>query len=642
MINITFPDGNIKEFETGIKVSSVVKKISKSLAKVIVAYEVNGVIVDPEFDINEDSSVVFYKFEDKKGKDVYWHSTAHILAQAVTRLFPDVKVAIGPSIDNGFYYDFESEPFTDADLVKIEKEINKILKSGIGFERKELSRNEALSFFSEKNEIYKTELIEALDESEVISCYTQGDFTDLCRGPHVQNTSKIKFVKLLSTSGAYWRGDVKNKMLQRIYGISFPSKEELELYLKRLEEAKKRDHRKLGKELNLFSFHEEAPGSPFYHDYGMLIREKLIEFWRELHKEDNYKEIQTPIMLTKSLWETSGHWQNYKENMFISETEGSELAIKPMNCPGGMLYYKSEMHSYRELPLRIGELGHVHRNEFSGALSGLFRVRSFVQDDAHIFMRTNQIKEEIIGVLNLLKKLYKPFGLDYHLELSTRPEEKSIGTDEAWEAATEGLRDALESYGMGYKLNEGDGAFYGPKIDIIVHDALAREWQCGTIQLDMNLPDRFDLTYIDESSNKARVVMIHRALYGSLERFMGIILEHFGGFLPMWITPVQVMIIPVVDKFNDFSYEVYNKLKKLGIRVEIDSRNEKIGYKIREADGVRKIPYMLVVGEKEINEGLFTVRAHKEGDIGEFKLDDFIDRITKEIDNKELPKNYGI
>ncbi len=641
MITIKFPNGDLKEFQSGITPIEIAKGISKSLAKKAVAFEINGKMVDPTYTITEDAEFKLYEFSDRKGKDVYWHSSAHILAEAVIRLFPDVKIAFGPAIEEGFYYDFDHEPFTDEDLIKIEKEMKKIVKAGNAFTKKIISKEEALNIFTEKKEIYKTEFISELDENVEISIYTQGAFTDFCRGPHLLNTSKVKEIKLLSTSGAYWRGDVKNPMLQRIYGITFPTKEEMDLFLKRREEAKKRDHRKLGKDLDLFSFLPEAPGIPFYHNKGMLVREKLIEYWREEHRKDNYQEIQTPLLMTKGLWETSGHWDNYRENMFTTETEGVEFAVKPMNCPGGMLWYRQTHHSYRELPMRVAELGHVHRNEFSGSLSGLFRVRSFVQDDAHIFMREEQIKDEVLGVLNLLDRIYTTFGLDYSLELSTKPE-KAIGTDEQWEIATSALREALEEYGRPYSINEGDGAFYGPKIDIPVKNALGKEWQCGTIQLDMQLPERFDLTYIDDNSNKQRVIMVHRALYGSIERFLGIILEHFGGYLPLWVAPIQVSLIPVSEKFADFAKKIANELKKHDIRVDLDLRNEKVGYKIREADGLKKINYMLVIGEKEVNEGFFSVRKHKEGDIGEFKLEEFINILVKEIKTKALPTEYKI
>lgn len=639
MIKITFPDGKSREFAKGIKAIEVASAISSSLAKEIVAVEINGKMVDFSFQITTDSTINFYKFSDPKGSQVYWHSSAHVMAQAVRNLFPEVKVAIGPSIEEGFYYDFDFRPFTDEDLKKIETEFNKITKSNLSFERKEVSRAEAISLFGDQGEIYKVELIEALPEDAIITTYTQGDFTDLCRGPHLANTLKIKAFKILMTSGAYWHGDVKNKMLQRIYGITFPSKEELELFLKRRIEAEKRDHRKIGRDLDLFSFHEEAPGCPFYHHNGVLIKQLLIDYWRYEHQKDKYTEIQTPQLMSKALWETSGHWFNYKENMFVTETENMEYAIKPMNCPGGMLVYKASLHSYRELPMRVAELGHVHRNEFSGALTGLFRVRAFTQDDAHIFMRKDQIKDEILGVLRLTDRIYKTFGLEYKLSLSTRGE-KYIGEIADWDIATEGLRSALEEYGQGYSINEGDAAFYGPKIDIYIKNAVGKEWQCGTVQLDMQLPERFDLTYIDENSNKERVIMIHRALYGSLERFFGIIIEHFGGFFPLWIAPVQVAVIPVSDKFQEFAKTVADKLETSGLRVKYDDRSEKVGYKIREADGVKKIPYMLVIGEKELETGMFAVRQHIKGDIGTMSIDEFKNRLQEEINTKKLPDGY--
>ncbi|MBN2789092.1 MAG: threonine--tRNA ligase [Candidatus Delongbacteria bacterium] len=641
MIKITFPDKSVREFEQGIKAYQVATSISTSLAKTTIAASVNGKVVDLDHQINSDAGIIFHSFSSKEGKEVYWHSSSHIMALAVKNLYPNVKVAIGPAIEQGFYYDFEAEPFADEDLRKIEKEMSKIIKSGMKFERNEISREEAIKMFESKGEDYKVELIKELPEGEVISTYSLGDFTDLCRGPHISNSSKIKHVSLLTSSGAYWRGDSNNKMLQRIYGISFPDKDELEKFLMIREEAEKRNHKKLGRELNLFSFFPEAPGSPFYKKNGLIIFEKLIEYWREEHKKDGYEEIKTPVILKRELWERSGHWENYRENMFTSEIEGDQFVIKPMNCPGGILLYNSELHSYKDLPIRSGEIGLDHRNEFSGALSGLFRVRAFHMDDAHIFMTPAQIKDEIIGVIKLFARVYKTFGLEYHLELSTRPE-KSIGTDEAWETATEGLRGALDAYGIGYEINEGDGAFYGPKIDFKIHDALSRQWQCGTIQLDMNLPERFDVTYIDENSDKKRAIMIHRALYGSIERFMGIIIEHFGGFFPLWLAPVQVTVIPVSDKFNDYAKSVYDKLNSLGYRVEFDDRSEKVGYKIREADGIKKTPYMLVIGEKEVETNIFTVRQHKNGNIGELSLEDFISRIKVEVDTRILPEGYKL
>ncbi len=641
MIKITFPDGNSREFTQGIKAIQVAKDISKSLAKTTIAVSVDGKVVDLDHQIDSDASIIFHNFSDKEARKVYWHSSSHIMAHAVKNLYPDIKVAIGPAIDQGFYYDFEAEPFTDEDLRKIEKEISRIIKSGIKFERKEISREEALKMFSTKNEVYKVELINELPEDEIISTYTIGNFTDLCRGPHLQNSSKVKNLKLLTSSGAYWRGNSDNKMLQRIYGISFPDKEELDKFLIIREEAEKRNHKKLGKELNLFSFFPEAPGSPFYEKNGLIIFDKLIEYWREEHDKDGYEEIKTPLIFKKELWEKSGHWENYRDHMFTSEIEGEQFVIKPMNCPGGILLYNSELHSYKELPIRLSEIGLDHRNEFSGALSGLFRVRAFYMDDAHIFMTPAQIKDEIIGVIKLFARVYKTFGLEYRLELSTRPE-KSIGTDEAWETATEGLREALEAYGAGYEVNEGDGAFYGPKIDFKILDALGREWQCGTIQLDMNLPERFDVTYIDENSDKQRAIMIHRALYGSIERFMGIIIEHFGGFFPLWLAPVQIAIMPVSDKFNEFARSIYEKLRALNFRVDFDDRSEKVGYKIREADGIKKTPYMLVIGEKEVETNIFTVRQHMKGNIGELSLDDLIIKLQEEVESRILPEGYKL
>jgi len=641
MIKIKFPDGNIKEYPENVSAIEIAKGISPGLAKEVLGAEIDGKLYDLSYKFDKDAKVKFVKFSDPKGQEIYWHSTSHIMAQAVVRLFPGTKVAIGPAIEQGFYYDFDHIPFTDEELAKIESEVQKIIKENQKFERKEVSREEALQFFRSRNEIYKVELIEALPDGEIISMYTNGEFTDLCRGPHILSTGTVKKFKILSSSGAYWRGDSKNAMLQRIYAISFPTSEELEFFLKVRDEAEKRDHRKLGRELDLFSFHQEAPGIPFYHHNGVIVKQMLIDYWRYEHNIDNYKEIQTPQLMTKSLWETSGHWMNYKDNMFVTEMEGMENAIKPMNCPGGMLWYKAGLHSYRELPMRISELGHVHRKEFSGALTGLFRVIAFTQDDAHIFMRKDQIKDEILGVIRLTDRIYKTFGLEYSLALSTRGE-KYIGTLENWELATAGLKAALDEYGQEYTINEGDAAFYGPKIDIYVKNALGKAWQCGTVQLDMNLPERFDLTYIDENSNKERVIMIHRALYGSLERFLGIILEHFGGFFPLWLAPIQVSVMPVSDKFNEFAKEVRDRLASAGFRVDFDERSEKIGYKIREAEGEKKVPYMLVIGEKEKDTGMFSVRQHKKGNIGEFRLDDFIERIKDEKEKRNLPEGYKL
>ena len=641
MIKITFPDGNIKEYTENVSAIEIAKGISSGLAKEVLGAEIDGKLYDLSYKFDKDAKVKFVKFSDPKGQEIYWHSTSHIMAQAVVRIFPGTKVAIGPAIEQGFYYDFDHIPFTDEELAKIESEVQKVIKENQKFERREVSREEALEFFRSKNEIYKVELIEALPEGETISMYTNGEFTDLCRGPHILSTGTIKKFKILSSSGAYWRGDSKNAMLQRIYAISFPTSEELEFFLKVREEAEKRDHRKLGRELDLFSFHQEAPGIPFYHHNGVIVKQMLIDYWRYEHNIDNYKEIQTPQLMTKALWETSGHWMNYKDNMFVTEMEGMENAIKPMNCPGGMLWYKAGLHSYRELPMRISELGHVHRKEFSGALTGLFRVIAFTQDDAHIFMRKDQIKDEILGVIRLTDRIYKTFGLEYSLALSTRGE-KYIGALENWEIATAGLKAALDEYGQEYTINEGDAAFYGPKIDIYVKNALGKAWQCGTVQLDMNLPERFDLTYIDENSNKERVIMIHRALYGSLERFLGIILEHFGGYFPLWLAPIQISVMPVSDRFNEFAKEVRDRLTNAGFRVDFDERSEKIGYKIREAEGEKRVPYMLVIGEKEKDTGMFSVRQHKKGNIGEFRLDDFIARIKDEKDKRTLPEGYKL
>ena len=641
MIKLRLPDGSERKYQDPLSAIQVAKDISSDFAKSVLCVEIDGRMYDMRHEIDTDSNVRFIDFSEEKGKEIYWHSTSHIMAEAVIRLFPDVKVAIGPAIEQGFYYDFESEPFTDEDLLKIEKEVKKITRENQRFERNEVSREEALEIFKSKGETYKVELIEALPEGETISLYTNGEFTDLCRGPHLISSSMIKQFKILSTSGAYWRGDSNNTMLQRIYGISFPTREEMDFFLKVREEAEKRDHRKLGRELDLFSFHPEAPGIPFYHKNGVKVKQLLIDYWRYEHNIDGYQEIETPQLMTKSLWETSGHWMNYKENMFVTEMEEAENALKPMNCPGGMLWYRSKLHSYRELPIRVSELGHVHRKEFSGALTGLFRVIAFTQDDAHIFMRADQIKDEILGVIRLTDRIYRTFGLEYSLALSTMGE-KYIGRVEDWEIATKGLKDALDEYGQDYVIHEGDAAFYGPKIDIYVKNALGKAWQCGTVQLDMNLPERFDLNYIDERSEKKRVIMIHRALYGSIERFLGIILEHFGGFFPLWLAPAQVVVIPVSEKYNDFAKNIYSQLLKEGFRAEYDDRAEKVGYKIRESDGVRKIPYMLVIGEKERDTGRFTVRMHKSAETFELGIEEIILKLREECENRILPEGYKI
>jgi len=633
VIKIKLPDGSVKEYEKGIKLLDVAKDISEGLARDALGAVVNGDTRGLQETVDEDAEVRFVKFEDEEGKKIFWHTSSHIMALAVKRLFPDVKFAIGPAIEDGFYYDFDTEHrFTPEDLEKIEKEMEKIVKENHELERFVVPRNEALEYFKNKGEAYKVELIEDLPEDEEISFYKLGEFTDLCAGPHLLNTKKVKAVKLLSIAGAYWRGDEKNKMLQRIYGISFEKKKDLDEYLKRLEEAKKRDHRKLGKELDLFSIHEEGPGFPFFHPKGMIIRNILEDFWKKEHVKRGYGEVKTPIILSEDLWHQSGHWDHYKENMYFTEIDEKGYAIKPMNCPGAILIYKSGLHSYRDLPLRWAELGLVHRHELSGALHGLMRVRSFTQDDAHIFCLPSQVKDEIKQVIDLADYVYGIFGFKYHVELSTRPE-KSMGTDEQWEMATNGLREALEEKGMDYKINEGDGAFYGPKIDFHLQDAIGRTWQCGTIQLDFQMPERFDLLYIDKDNEKKRPVMIHRTILGSIERFLGILIEHFAGKFPVWIAPVQAIVLPISDKFNDYAYEIKKEMEQKGLRVEVDDRAEKIGYKIREAR-LQRIPYLLVVGEKEVENRLVSVNKRDEGDKGHYSLDDFISMILEEVENK--------
>lgn len=632
-ISVKLPDGSVREYEKGITVLDVAKDISEGLARVALGAVVNGKIKGLQETIDEDAEVRLVKFEDEEGKKIFWHTSAHIMALAVKRLFPDVKFAIGPAIEDGFYYDFDTEHrFTPEDLEKIEKEMQKIVKENHTLERFVVSREEALEYFKERGEVYKVELIEELPEDEEISFYKLGEFTDLCAGPHLLNTKKVKAIKLLSIAGAYWRGDEKNKMLQRIYGITFEKKKELDEYLERLEEAKKRDHRKLGKELDLFSIHEEGPGFPFFHPKGMIMRNILEDFWRKEHVKRGYGEVKTPVILSQDLWQQSGHWDHYKENMYFTEIDEKGYAIKPMNCPGAILIYKSGLHSYRDLPLRWGELGLVHRHELSGALHGLMRVRSFTQDDAHIFCLPSQVKDEIKQVIDLADYVYDIFGFKYHVELSTRPE-NSMGTDEQWELATNALREALEEKGIEYKINEGDGAFYGPKIDFHLQDAIGRTWQCGTIQLDFQMPERFDLVYVDKGNEKKRPVMIHRTILGSIERFLGILIEHFAGKFPVWIAPVQAIVLPISDKFNDYAYEIKKEMEQKGLRVEVDGRAEKIGYKIREAR-LQRIPYMLVVGEKEVENRLVSVNKRDKGDIGQYSLDDFMKMILEEVENK--------
>ncbi|HHY80969.1 MAG TPA: threonine--tRNA ligase [Thermoanaerobacter sp.] len=632
---ITLKDGTQREFEKGMTVYEIAKSISERLAKEAVGGKFNGKVVELNTKIEEDGKLEILTFDDEEGKKIYWHTSSHILAQAVKRLFKDVKLAIGPAIDNGFYYDFDTErPFTTEDFEAIEQEMNRIIKEDYKLERFVLPKDEAIKLMKEKDEPYKVELIEEIPEGEEISFYKQGEFTDLCAGPHLMSTGMVKTIKLLSVAGAYWKGDEKNKMLQRIYGISFPQKSMLDQYLHMLEEAKKRDHRKLGKELDLFSIQPEGPGFPFFHPKGMIIRNILEDFWRKEHIKHGYQEIKTPIILNEELWRRSGHWDHYKENMYFTEIDGETYAIKPMNCPGAMLVYKSTMHSYRDLPLRLCELGLVHRHELSGVLHGLMRVRSFTQDDAHLFMTPEQVEDEILGVINLVDYFYKIFGFEYFVELSTRPE-NSMGSDEDWELATNALISALNRVNLPYKVNEGDGAFYGPKIDFHLKDSIGRTWQCGTIQLDFQMPERFELEYIGPDGEKHRPIMLHRVIYGSIERFIGILTEHFAGAFPTWLAPVQVRVLPISDKHYAYAQNVYGRLLENDIRAELDDRNEKIGYKIREAQ-LQKIPYMLIVGDKEVEQGTVSLRSRKEGDLGVISLNEFIEKILKEIATKAL------
>ena len=628
-MKITLKDGSEKVYGQAMSVYDIAKDISEGLARVACAGEVDGETVDLRTVIDKDCRLNILTFDDEAGQGAFRHTTSHILAQAVKRLYPDAKCAIGPSIADGFYYDFDIEPLTQDDLTRLEGEMKKIVKENPPIERFELPRDEAIRFMEERQEPYKVELIEDLPEDAVISFYRQGDFTDLCAGPHLMSMKNIKAIKLTSLAGAYWRGSEKNKMLTRIYGTAFTKKADLDAYLTRIEEAKKRDHRKLGKQLGLFMMREEGPGFPFFLPKGMTLKNTLLDYWREIHEKAGYVEISTPIILNRKLWETSGHWDHYKENMYTTVIDDEDYAIKPMNCPGGILVYESEPRSYRDLPLRMGELGLVHRHEKSGQLHGLMRVRCFTQDDAHIFMTPEQIRDEIKGVARLIDEVYNLFGFKYHVELSTRPED-SMGSDEDWEMATEALRGALDDLGKDYVVNEGDGAFYGPKIDFHLEDSLGRTWQCGTIQLDFQLPLRFDLEYTGADGEKHRPIMIHRVAFGSIERFIGILIEHFAGAFPTWLAPVQVKILPISDKFMDYGKDVLAALKEAGIRAEIDTRAEKIGYKIREAQ-MNKIPYMLIVGAKEAEEKEVSVRSRKDGDVGSRKLDDFIRDIKEEI-----------
>ena len=632
-MKITLKDGSSKEYAQSKSVIEIAADISEGLARVATAGEINGEIVDLRTVVDEDCELNILTFNDEKGKGAFRHTASHIMAQAIKRLYPDTKLAIGPSVADGFYYDIDREtPLTQEDLEKIEAEMKKIVKENLPIERYTKPRAEAIEYFKEKGESYKVELIEDLPDDAEISFYAQGEFTDLCAGPHLMSTKAVKAFKLTSLAGAYWRGSEKNKMLQRIYGTAFPKKADLDEYLTMMEEAKKRDHRKLGKELGLFMMCDEGPGFPFFLPKGMVLKNTLLDYWREIHRKAGYVEISTPIMLSRHLWETSGHWDHYKDNMYTTVIDDEDFAIKPMNCPGGILVYQSEPRSYRDLPLRMGELGLVHRHEKSGQLHGLMRVRCFTQDDAHIFMMPEQIRDEIKGVAKLIDEVYSLFGFKYHVELSTRPED-SMGSDEDWEMATEGLRSALDDLGLPYVVNEGDGAFYGPKIDFHLEDSIGRTWQCGTIQLDFQLPLRFNCEYTGADGEKHRPIMIHRVAFGSIERFIGILIEHFAGAFPTWLAPVQVKVLPISDKYMDYGQKVLDVLKDAGIRAELDTRAEKIGYKIREAQ-MQKIPYMLVVGAKEEEEGLVSVRSRFEGDEGQKSLDEFIAAIKKEIADK--------
>ena len=629
-VKIILPDGSAKEYAAGTTLGEAVKQLSNSLAKKVLAANVNGELTDLREELVDGSEVAFLTFEEDGGKHTLRHTASHILAQAVKRLWPEAKLAIGPAIDKGFYYDIDMEhTLTPEDLTKIEKEMSRIVKENLPITKSVMSRQEAIEFFKSKNEDYKVELIEDLPEDAVISCYAQGDFIDLCAGPHVASTGKVKAFKLQSIAGAYWRGDEKNKMLQRIYGTAFEKKEELDAYLHLLEEAAKRDHRKLGKELGLFVIKEEGPGFPFFLPKGMALRNELENFWREVHHEFDYEEIRTPIILNKQLWETSGHWFHYRENMYTTIIDEEEYAIKPMNCPGGILVYQNDMHSYRDFPLRYAELGLVHRHELSGALHGLFRVRAFTQDDAHVFMLPDQMQSELMKVIELFDRIYSQFGLKYHVELSTKPD-NAMGDDAIWEAATEALRNAIEAKGIPYVINPGDGAFYGPKLDYHIEDSLGRTWQCGTIQLDMNLPERFQIEYIGEDGQKHRPIMIHRACFGSMERFIGILTEHYAGAFPTWMAPVQVKILPISEKHVEYAEQLAKQMHRDYVRVEVDDRSEKIGYKIRQAQ-MAKVPYMLVVGDKEVEEGTVNVRKHGGDELGSVPFEEFFNAIKIEI-----------
>ena len=635
MVKIFLKDGKELDFEKEVPLFEAVKSISNSLAKNAVAASVDGELKDLRDPVKDGAHVEFFTKEDKEGLFTLRHTCSHVLAQALAHLYPGIKFAIGPAIDTGFYYDVDSDHvFSQDDFDAIEKEMAKIIKENLPLEKKVVSREEALAYFKENHQDYKVMLIEDLPEDAEISLYTQGDFTDLCAGPHVRSTGKIKAFKLMTVAGAYWRGDEHNKMLQRIYGTAFYSKEELEHFLFVRAEAEKRDHRKLGKQLDLFSFHEEGPGFPFFHPKGMILRNLLMEYERELFKKYDYEEIMTPVILSKKLWLQSGHWDHYRENMYFTQIDGEDYAVKPMNCPGGILYFKTKQRSYKELPKRVGEFGLVHRHELHGALHGLFRVRCFTQDDAHIFMTPEQMEKEVIGTLHMYQDLYSVFGLQYHVELSTRPE-NSMGSDELWDISTNALRNAIEHAGVPYVINEGDGAFYGPKLDFHIEDSLGRTWQCGTIQMDMQLPERFDVNYIGEDGEKHRAVMIHRAGYGSLERFLGILIEHFAGAFPVWFAPVQVKVIPVAQKHLEYAKDVADTLAESNIRVELEDANETLRYKIRKAQ-TEKVPYMLIIGDKEVKGRTVSVRSRRDGDEGSQILPIFIARLINEIKERSL------
>lgn len=636
MINVTLKGGEIRQYEAGTTALDVAKALGSGLYKAACACKINGEPCDLRTALPDGCELAILTFDDAEGKHAFWHTASHIMAQAVKRLYPDVKLTIGPAIENGFYYDFDAgEPLTPETLEKIEAEMKQIVKEALPLERFELSPNEAVKLMEAKNEPYKVELIgEHAGKGEPISFYRQGEFTELCAGPHLPDTGRVKAFKLTSCTGAYWRGDAKNQMLQRIYGTAFPKQAALDEYLARMEEAKKRDHRKLGKELELFTIMEEGPGFPFFLPKGMILKNLLIDYWREIHREAGYQEISTPMILSRSLWERSGHWAHYKENMYTTVIDEEDYAIKPMNCPGGMLVYKTKPRSYRDLPLRVGELGLVHRHELSGALHGLMRVRCFTQDDAHIFMTPDQIKEEIKGVVALIDKVYGTFGFPYKIELSTMPEDH-MGELADWERATDALRGAITELGYAYEVNEGDGAFYGPKLDFHLQDCLGRTWQCGTIQLDFQLPERFELEYTGADGQKHRPIMIHRVVFGSIERFIGILIEHFAGAFPLWLAPEQVRILPISERHHEKAREIYQQLFDAGMRVEIDERSEKIGYKIREAQ-LQKIPYMLIIGDKEAESGTVSVRRRGEGDLGAVKTEAFLATALAEITAKQM------